>query len=519
MDREIRILWVDDEIDILKAQIVFLETKGYHVDTANDGYAALEKIEATSYDMVFLDENMPGMSGLEVLAQIKEKQSALPVIMITKSEDEQIMEEALGSRISDYLIKPVNPNQVLLTIKKHIDTGRLVGEKSSADYQTEFAKIGMQIQQAVTFADWVDVYKKLVYWELELAESPGNQMEEVMLMQKSEANNEFCKFVKKNYLRWFTAEQDDKPVLSPSVLNKYVFPRLKKKEKVFFIFIDNLRYDQWLIIYPHLRPFFKIEQEDIFCSILPTVTQYARNAMFSGLMPYEIDKIVPDLWRRDEDEGGKNLFEPELLDRHLQRAGLRVPYHFEKVFNKNGEKKILNSYKDLMNNDLNVLVYNFIDILSHAKTNVQMVKDLADDEASYRSITNSWFLHSYLFEFMKKLADEDVKVVISTDHGSIRVTNPVKVIGDKDTSTNLRFKTGKHLSYNEKEVFSIKEAKKAHLPERNFSWDYIFATTSDFLVYPNNYNHFVNYYKNTFQHGGISMEEMLIPCVTLSPRK
>ncbi len=519
MERKVKILWVDDEIDILKSQIVFLETKGYSIDTAKDGYAAIEKIEKSSYDIVFLDENMPGMSGIEVLSRIKEKQSSLPVIMITKSEDEEIMETALGSRISDYLIKPVNPKQVLLTIKKHIDTNRLISEKSSSDYQTEFAKIGMQIQDASTFEDWVAVYKKMVYWELELSESPGSQMEEVLLMQKSEANNEFAKFVKKNYLNWFTFDNQEKPLLSPSVFNKYVFPLLKKEEKVFFIFIDNLRYDQWSVIYPHLRPYFDIEKEELFCSILPTATQYCRNAMFAGLMPYEIDKIVPDFWKNDEEEGGKNLFEPELLDRNLQRAGFRLKFNFEKVFNKNGERKILNKFNDLLNYDLNVLVYNFVDILSHAKTNVQMVKDLAGDEASYRSITNSWFVHSYLFEFLKKLSEENVKVIISTDHGSIRVNNPVKVVGDKETSTNLRFKTGKNLSFNPKEVFSIKDVKRAHLPERTFAWDYIFATNNDYFVYPNNYNHFVNYFKNTFQHGGISMEEMIIPCMTLSPHR
>ncbi len=461
---------------------------------------------------------MPGISGLETLSRIKNIRPEIPVVMITKSEEEDIMDEAIGSKIADYLIKPVNPKQILLSIKKNLDQERLVSEKTTSHYQSEFSHIGIQISESLSFSDWVTVYKKLVYWELELETSAGGEMEEVFHYQKAEANKEFAKYIKKNYLSWFDANNtNEKPLISPNLLRTKVFPLLDQGHKVFFILIDNLRLDQWRVLYSDLKNYYAIENEYLYCSILPSTTQYARNALFSGLMPLEMSKMNPQLWINDDDEGSKNLNEDEFLSKQISRFGKTYKMYYEKILNRKTEKKILKNINDLMHNQLTVLVYNFVDMLSHARTNMDMIKELADDESAYRTLTLSWFKHSHLREMLIKLANEKVKVVITTDHGSIKVENPIKVIGDRETTTNLRFKSGKSLNYNPKEVFEIRDVRKAHLPERPISHTYIFAANNDYFVYPNNYNHFVNYYRSTFQHGGISLDEMMIPIVVLNP--
>ena len=517
--KKISILWVDDEIDMLTAHILFLREKGYDVYTATNGEKALEEVKKNNFDLIFLDENMPGMSGMQTLSGIKDIKPDIPIVMITKNEEEDVMDQAIGSKISDYLIKPVNPKQILLCIKKNIDNQRLVSEKVTADYQSEFSKIGIQISASMSFSEWCAIYKKLVHWELEIESSGNRQMEEILKYQKAEANNEFAKYIKNNYLQWFNDENKEKPLLSPMVFRNRIFPLLDTGKKVFVIFIDNLRYDQWRVFYSTIKNEWYLFSDELFCSILPTTTQYARNAMFAGLMPLEIDKINPGVWLFDEEEGGKNLNEEELLRKYMARYGKSYTLYFDKIFNKKGEKKILKNMKDLLQKQLNILVYNFVDMLSHARTSQDIIKELADDEPAYRALTLSWFRHSHLFDLLKILAEHDVTVVVTTDHGSISVNNPVKIIGDRETSTNLRYKAGKSLNYNPKEVFEIRDLQKAHLPERNMAYTYIFSLNNDYFVYPNNYNHFVNYYKNTFQHGGVSLEEMLVPLAILKPNR
>lgn len=510
-----KILWADDEIDMLKAHIIFLEGKGHTVATVKSGNEALELSESEDFDIIFLDENMPGLTGLETLERMKTSLKHTPIIMITKSEEESIMEEAIGGRIADYLIKPVNPNQILLAIKKNLEGKRLVSEKTNSNYQQEFRQIAMDMQDRLDEEGWIDIYDKLVYWELELDKSKDPGMQEILKMQKSEANSQFCKFVEKNYFDWVS--YGDGPLMSHTVLQKEVFPKITDKPS-FLVVIDNLRLDQWKLLSNILQDKFKIEREDSFYAILPTATQYARNALFAGLMPSEIAKKFPGKWKNDEDEGGKNLFEEDFLAGNLRRAGFKGKFSYNKITNLNAGKKLVENFNNLLNNEFNAVVYNFVDMLSHARTDMEVIRELADDDAAYRSLTVSWFEHSPLYDLFKLMAKNGCDVVITTDHGTIKCDEPSKIVGDKNTTTNLRYKQGRNLDYKEKDVFAVRNPADAYLPKSNLSSSYVFAKEAKFFVYPNNYNHYMNYYKNTFQHGGISLEEMIVPIAFLKAK-
>ncbi|RAU82407.1 T9SS response regulator signal transducer PorX [Pontibacter arcticus] len=513
------ILWADDEIDLLKPHILFLTDKGYDITPVNSGADAIEKFQEQSYDVVFLDENMPGISGLETLAELKTIRPAVPVIMITKSEEEHIMEEAIGSKITDYLIKPLNPNQILLSVKKVLDNKRLVSEKTNMSYQRDFRTLGMAFGERLSPAEWTDIYKKLVYWELEIDETENKSMADVINMQKDEANSNFAKFVMENYEEWVNNESDEAPLMSHQLFKERVFPMMKESDKpVYFILIDNLRYDQWKVLEPIISDYFNVDNEEMFYSILPTTTAYARNAIFSGMLPSDIAKKFPNLWVSDDDDEGKNLNESEFLDRMMQQNRISEKYSYHKITNPAAGKDLLGKFSNLDNNKLNVIVYNFVDMLSHARTDSNMVRELAPDESAYRSITRSWFMHSPLFETLKLIAEKKGRVIITTDHGTIRVKKPFKIIGDRNTNTNLRYKHGKNLGYTDKDVFTVKKPERFFLPKANVSTTFVFAIEDYFFAYPNNYNYYVNYYKDTFQHGGISLEEVIIPFVTLSPK-
>ncbi len=517
--KKIHILWVDDEIDLLNLHVVFLEEKGYKVTTATNGADAIELIRDDYFDIIFLDENMPGLSGLETLGQIKNISPNVPIIMITKSEEENIMDKAIGSKISDYLIKPVNPKQILLSIKKNVDTKRLVTEKTTADYQSEFSKLGFEINECRNFEDWASLYKKLIFWELELDKSGDNAMDDVLKMQKTEANSAFSKFIKSNYLSWFSDSKDDeKPLISPQLFKQKVLPLLNDNKQVYFIVIDNLRLDQWKTIEPEINQYFRTEEDDLYLSILPTSTHYARNAIFSGLMPSEIEKLFPDYWLNDDEEGNKNSYERQFLEKQLARHGKKIKFEYEKINNYKTGEKIVENLSNYDDNQLVALVYNFIDMLSHARTESEMIKQLANDETAFRSLAHSWFTHSPLFELLKQVSSKGASVFITTDHGTIRVQNALKVIGDRKTTANLRYKQGRNLNYNPKEVFAMTKPGQAYLPASNISSSYIFAMNNDFFAYPNNYHHYVKYYKDTFQHGGISLEEMIVPAITLKSK-
>ncbi len=538
------LLWADDEMELLRAHILFLEKKGYDVVTVTNGTDAIDQCRQKTFDLILLDEMMPGLSGLETLQKIKEISPATPVVMVTKSEEENIMDQAIGSKIADYLIKPVNPNQILLSLKKNIHQKEIVTEVTQTGYQQNFQDIAAQISDCKTIGDWMDVYRRLVHWELELSNTDSN-MTEMLKMQKEDADNGFAKYIKAHYMDWMDdiakgqsagpqsvsklrqahtlmrkpqQKEEERPIMSVDIFKRKIFPLLDSGEKVFLIVIDNFRLDQWRMLSQEIGDMFDID-EQTYVSILPTATQYARNAIFSGLMPVKIAEMFPDLWVDEDEEEGKNLNEGPLIKTQLERYRRHDTFSYHKINDSTGADKFLQKFNSLKGNDLNVLVINFIDMLSHARTESKMVRELANNESAYRSITLSWFRHSVLADLFKMLAQSDFTVVITTDHGSIRASKPVKIIGDRNTNTNLRYKLGKNLNYNPKEVFVIKEPHKAMLPAPNLSTSYVFATGDSFFAYPNNYNYYVSYYKDTFQHGGISMEEMIVPLITMRVRK
>ena len=512
------ILWADDEIDLLKPHIIYLTNKGYTVDKVTSGVDAVEAVKQKRYDVIFLDENMPGISGLEALSQIKAIMPEVPIVMITKSEEEHIMEDAIGNQIADYLIKPVNSSQILLSLKRILDSKQLVTEKTAQNYQQEFRQIAMELYDVDSYESWVTLYKKLIYWELELAKSGDTGMDEILAMQKRDANNDWVKFIEKNFIDFLKKPNAQTPAMSHTVINKKLMPAIDKDIPTFLILIDNFRYDQWKMVQNQLTEYFNIISEDTYLTILPTTTHYARNSFFAGMMPSEIEKLYPNLWVNEEEDEGKNIYEEEFINKQMQRLGYKEKITYTKVTNLQAGKNLVDDVANFMNNKFNVIVYNFVDMLSHVRTEMNVMKELAEDEAAYRSITSSWFEHSPLFEAIKKIAQKKVRVIITTDHGSIRVKNPVKIVGDKNTSTNLRYKQGRNLSYNAKDLFGVKNPADLFLPKQNMSTSWVFAKSDDFMVYPNNYNYHVNFYNDSFQHGGISMEEMIVPFVVLETK-
>ena len=509
-----RILWVDDEVDLLQPYIIYLKGKDYEVVAATNGEDALDVFARESdVDIVFLDENLPGMSGLETLQEMKRIRPEVPVVMITKSEEEHIMEQAIGEKIADYLIKPVNPSQILLCLKKHIHQQAIVSEHVRDNYRQEWSDISYMINTATTFDEWKAIERMLSKWDIELEQS---SMRSLLEDQRAQANAAFAKWLARNYEAWFSTGSS-RPIMSHDVMKHAVFPLLDQGEKVLLCVIDNFRYDQWKTIQPLLSEFFTIREEEQYLSILPTATQYARNAIFSGLMPLQIQEMYPQYWVEEGEEETKNQFEKELVQTLLDRYRRRESVTYWKVNESEFCERVIHQLKSTQT-PLNIVVLNFIDMLSHSRTESKMMRELANDEAAYRSITLSWFRHSPTYNLLKRAAELGFTLVLTTDHGTTRVKNAVQIIADKNTNTNIRYKVGKALNCSSKNVMTIEQPKRVGLPCPNVSSSYMFCSGNDFFAYPNQFNYYAQYYRNTFQHGGISLEEMIIPLVTLDPK-
>ncbi len=507
-----QILWVDDEIDLLQPYIIYLKGKGYDVTTATNGEDALDRLSESVPAIVFLDENMPGMTGLETLQEMKRLHPEVPVVMITKSEEEHIMEQAIGEKIADYLIKPVNPSQILMCLKKHVHQQAIVSEQVQQNYRQEWGDISYMIDTASTIEEWQAIERTLSKWDIDLENSA---MRSLIEDQRTQANVAFAKWIAKNYEGWFSGER---PVMSHDLMKHAVFPLLDKGEKVLLCVIDNFRYDQWKTIQPLVSECYTVRTEEQYTSILPTATQYARNAIFSGLLPLQIQQMFPNLWVDEGDEESKNQHEKELVQTLLDRYRRRESFNYWKVNESDFCERVIQQLKGSQA-PLNIVVLNFIDMLSHSRTESKMMRELANDEAAYRSLTLSWFRHSPIYELLRLASEMGFTLVITTDHGTTRVKNAVQIVADKNTNTNIRYKVGKALNCSSKNVFSIEQPKRVGLPCPNVSSSYAFCTGSDFFAYPNQFNYYAQYYRNTFQHGGISLEEMIIPLVTLVPKR
>ena len=510
-----KILWVDDEIDLLKSHILFLESKGYNIIPANSGEDAIEICDNESVDLILLDEMMTGMDGIETLKIIKEKHPHLPVIMVTKNEEEWLMEEAISEKISNYLIKPVNPNQILIACKNILDNQKISEEKDIKDFLSYYNVLSNLDFLNLSYNEWLDIYDKLCLWIIKLESFDSNNFSDMLYEQKNILNKQFITFIRNNYLDWLK-NKDERPIMSPDIFEKSIAPLLSNDKKVVFIIIDCLRTDQWKAISPFFEKNFKINA-NYHLSILPTATPYARNSIFSGLFPLDIKQKYPELWKKMFLDKKFNKYEDELFQLLLNRQGFsNKKQSYVKISDFNAGKKFFNKINDFKNSDILNIVVNFVDILGHTRSESEILKELIPNESAYRQSIYNWFQNSWLRNCINVFSDWGVEVVITSDHGNTIVNRPCVVKADQTASTGVRYKYGRNLNVKDKNVLKINNPEKFKLPMFDVNTQYLISTDNSFFVYSNEYHKYINMYKGTFQHGGISMDEMLVPLINLT---
>tara|TARA_Y200000002_G_scaffold55084_2_gene40451 strand:+ start:7452 stop:8993 length:1542 start_codon:yes stop_codon:yes gene_type:complete len=512
----IKILWIDDEIDFFHSHIIFLEQKGFEVIKAKSGAEGLIILDNSRIDVILIDQNMPGLAGTETIKLINEKFDQTPIVMISQNSDDNTIDQAIGNRVKDYIIKPINPNQVLLTLRKILSKKELINNTTLDNYQKKYQEINNLINECSSLEDWKNVYKTLVKWEIKLSNTDDVDIVEIIMSQKKYANNLFSSFIEKNYQKEL---ENESFVSSINIFKKHVFPNINRKESTLLILIDNFRYDQWKMIEGLITENYTIDEEFLYTSILPTTTQYSRNSIFSGLSPLQIKKKYPSYWVDEFDNTNKNKFENQLLEDQLTKLGLKFKHKFIKISNSKDSKSFNKNLINQQKFNLTTVVYNFIDMISHAKKDVKLIKELASTDKAYRELTLTWFKNSDLYDTIKKSKDLGFRIIITSDHGTINVDKPSKVSGAKKISNNLRYKTSDQIIFNSKDVIEFKNPNSFELPSYNLNSSFIFARNNTFFVYPNNYNEYVSMYKDSYQHGGVSLEEMLVPFLILSPKR
>ncbi|MEE9162159.1 MAG: response regulator [Candidatus Neomarinimicrobiota bacterium] len=515
-----RILWADDEIDLLKPHVLFLEDQGYAVTPVHSGEDAVHAVDEGAYDLVLLDEMMDGMDGLHTLQEIKAGNPALPIIMITKNEEEWLMDEAIAANISGYLTKPVNPSQIFMLCKSMLEKSRIRSDKTTSRYLSMFQELSQRVDTAETLTDWTDLFHELTNWDIEFDEHRDLGLEELLVEQHLTANQRFGQIVAANYRGWLEGDDQDGQVFSHRVLDRFVKPHLEAGSRVVLLVVDCLRLDQWKAMRSLLEERFAIE-EAVHVSILPTATPYSRNAIFSGLLPDEMAKRNPDRWQEmARDESSMNRFEAEFLNEYLQRNGLgEIQSKYFKLITAEEGQRVLARLPEYRSTRMLALVVNFVDLLAHHRAESDVIKEILPDESGYRATICSWLEKSWLRELLETVAEwDDTVVVLTSDHGSIQVDKPVRILADRQTSSGVRYKYGRNLKSSEKGGLTIKQPAEYHLPADDVTTNYVIARDRNFFVYPSDYHRFVRRFEGSFQHGGISLEEMVVPVATLRPR-
>ncbi len=511
-----RILWVDDEIELLKSHVMFLRDKGYDVQTATNGVDAVNLVKEGRFDVLLLDESMPGRGGLETMVEIKESDPALPIVMITKNEEERLMDNAIGLKIDDYLLKPVSPLQIYSACKRILDAPKIQENRLSPDYIREFNEINSLVQED-TWDAWLRVHRRMCAWDREFDQFRNTGLEATHDDQRLNAAHHFGLFVEKHYRDWVASGK--RPPMSLDVFPRFIAPHLLKGEKTAFILIDCVRLDQWLAIEDFLSAQFDL-QWDFYCSILPTATPYSRNAIFSGMFPDEIARRYPDKWlERINEDSSKNKYESYFLGEQMKKLKLdENKMRYLKIYTAAEAGDARKRVQSMMSSQFVSLVFNFVDILTHGRNQSDILQQLLPNESAFRSLMRSWFSHSALREILSDLARAKFKVVLTTDHGSILGRKAALVYGRRDTSTNLRYKFGDNLKAEERQAIITRKPAEFRLPAESGTKNYVFAKEYFYFVYPTNFREYEKAYEGSFQHGGVSLEEMILPCLTLTPR-